>query len=146
MITPGTILVEKGTPLPPSFRLENEPWPSAWMSFKRTRTSQELESELATTGWTFFYMAGLVRATAFGFDSQKRLHTAIKRLITSVRLQQCNCLEIHEVQTKLWLGIPCVSVSAHSCHIQKGTLFSGHPGHPPVGNFVPPNLPVKAAA
>ena len=77
MITPGTILIESGTHLPQSFRLENESYPSAWKSMKSTLNSYELESELATTGWTFFYMAGEVRATAFGFDRQKAVHTAL---------------------------------------------------------------------
>ncbi len=126
MITPGTILIESGTHLPQSFRLENESYPSAWKSMKSTLNSYELESELATTGWTFFYMAGEVRATAFGFDRQKAVHTALKRLIASVRLQKCNRLEIDEVETHAFLGMPYVSVSAHSRHIQKGPVFSGH--------------------
>ena len=143
MLTQGTILIEKGTALPRSFRLENEPWPSAWMSLKSTRNAHELESELATTGWTFFYMAGLVRATAFGFDSQKRTHKALQRLISTVRRQKCNCIEIDQVSTHLLFGTPYTSVSAHSCHIQEGTFFSGNSVS---GNVLPLNLPSKAAA
>jgi hypothetical protein len=143
MITQGSILIEKGTALPPSFRLENESWPSAWMSFRNTRNTHELESELATTGWTFFYMAGLVRATAFGFDGQKRIHKALQRLIVTVRRQKCNCIEIDEVSTHTLFGMPYTSVSAHSCHIQKSALFSGNPLS---GNVVPLNIRAKAAA
>ena len=96
------------------------------MSGKSSLNSHEFENELATTGWTFFYMAGGVRATAFGFDRQKTVYTALKRLIASVRLQKCNCLEIDEVAMHAFLGLPYVSVSAHSRHIQKGLVFSGH--------------------
>jgi hypothetical protein len=125
MLTQGSILIEKGTALPPSFRLENESWPSAWMSLKKNRNAHELESELASTGWAFFYMAGLVRASAFGFDGQKRIHKALQRLIVAVRRQKCNCIEINDVSTHMLLGMPYTSISAHSCHIQESSLFSG---------------------
>jgi hypothetical protein len=126
LITPGTILIERGTLLPQSFRIENESYPSAWVSIKSILNSHELENELATIGWTFFYMAGGVRATAFGFDRQKTVHTALKRLIASARLRKCNCLEIDGVAMHRFLGMPYVSVSAHSRHIQKGLVFSSH--------------------
>lgn len=125
------MLIERGTLLPQSFQLETEldpsAWiPSAWMPVRSSLNSCELENELATTGWTFFYMAGEVRATAFGLDRQKAVRTALKRLIASVRLQKCNCLEIDEVAMHAFLGMPYVIVSAHSRHIQKGMVFSGH--------------------
>ena len=97
MITPGTILIEKGTLVPQFLRLEHEPYPSAWMSLKNNLKPYELQKELANTGWTFFYMAGKITTTAFGFDREKTVHTALKRLIANVRLQKCNCLEIDEV-------------------------------------------------
>ncbi|MGA2711628.1 MAG: hypothetical protein ABSG41_00855 [Bryobacteraceae bacterium] len=124
MITPGTILIEKGTVLPPSFRLESQPYAGAWMPVGG-RSSHDVEHELTATGWTFFYMAGEVTAKACGFDRQKAVNTALNRLIASVRLQNCNCLEIDEVAMHSFLGMPYVSVSAHSCNIQKGPLFSG---------------------
>ena len=125
LITPGTILIERGTLLPQSFRLENESYPSAWMSVKSSLNFYELEKELASAGWTFFYMAGKITTTALGFDRQKMVYTAVKRLIASVRLQKCNCLEIDAVASRSFWGMPYVRVSAHSRHIQKGVVFSG---------------------
>jgi len=98
------------------------------MSVKSRLNFCELEKELASAGWTFFYMAGKITTTAFGFDRQKTVHTALKRLIASVRLQKCNCLEIDAVASRSFFGIPYVRVSAHSRHIQKGLVFSGQ-GH-----------------
>jgi hypothetical protein len=126
LITPGTIFIDRSTLPSQPFRFENESHPSAWMLGKSSLNSNELENDLATTEWTFFYMAGGVRATAFGFDRQKRIYRALKRLIARVRLQKCNCLEIDEVATRAFLGMSYVSVSAHSRHIQKGLVFSGH--------------------
>lgn len=120
----GTILIEKGTRLPESLRLEDESYPSAWMPVRDTPSRHELEQELATAGWTLFYMAGGIRASAFGFDRQKMVRAALKRLVANTRLNNCNCMEIDEVTTHSFLGLLYVSVSAHSRHVQKGIGFS----------------------
>ena len=125
MITPGTILVQKGTLLPPAFRPGSESYPSSWVSVKSSLDPHDLEKEFAALGWTFLYMAGEVKASAFGFDRQKAMDKALARLIAGAMLQKCNCLEIDEVATRSFLGIPGVSVSAHTRHIQKGMTFSG---------------------
>src|SRR5205085_3282968 len=62
VIAPGTILIERDTLLPESFRLENESDPSAWRPVTTSLNSHALENELAATGWTFFYMAGAASA------------------------------------------------------------------------------------
>ncbi len=117
--------MEKGTSRPQCFQLEDDPYPNAWMSVKHNLTSYELDRELVCTGWTFFYMAGAISTTAFGFDRAKMIHAALKRLIANAKLQKCNCLEIDGVATRSFLGMPYVSVSAHARHIQKGMVFSG---------------------
>ena len=125
MITPGTILVQKGTLLPPAFRPGSESYPDAWVSVKSSLAPHDLEKEFAALGWTFLYMAGKVRATAYGFDRRKSMDKALARLIAGAMRQKCNCLEIDEVATRTFFGVPGVSVSAHARHIQKGMLFSG---------------------
>jgi len=125
LITPGTILVQKGTLLPPAFRPGSESYPDGWVSVKSSLDPHDLEKEFAALGWTFHYMAGKVRATAHGFDRQKAMDKALARLIAGAVRQKCNCLEIDEVATRSFLGIPGVSVSAHTRHIQKGITFSG---------------------
>lgn len=123
MITPGAILIEKGTLLPAPLELENESHASGWMPVANNLDRQQLENELTIAGWTFFYMAGKITTTAFGFDRQKMIHAALKRIITNVKLEKCNCLEIDDVATRSFLGMPYVSVSAHSRHIQKGLVW-----------------------
>ena len=125
MITPGTILVQQGTPLPPAFRPGSESYPNGWVSVKSSLDPHDLEKEFAAQGWTFLYMAGKVRVSAFGFDRQKAMDKALARLIDGAMLQKCNCLEIDEVATRSFLGVPGVSLSAHIRHIQKGMTFSG---------------------
>jgi hypothetical protein len=116
---PGDILVENGTPLPPPLTLENNPGGSGWASLTNNLNHHQLSSQLATAGWTFFYRAGSIRTTAFGFDQQKSTNEALKRLIATVKLLHCNCLQIDNVATRSFWGMPYVSVSAHSLHIQR---------------------------
>jgi len=85
----------------------------------------ELELELTAAGWTFFLMAGAIRATAFGFNQQTMIDAALKRFIRNVRQQRCNCLEIDGVVTHSFFSMPYVSISAHPRHIQKGEVFAG---------------------
>ena len=124
-ITPGTILVKKSTPLPEPLRLENDATATGWARIANDSDDRSLEKKLAGAGWTFFYMAGAIRTTVFGFERSSMLHRALKRLFTTVTQQKCNCIEIDDVATRTFLGIPYVSVSAHSRHIQKGIVFSG---------------------
>ena len=73
-------------------------------------------------------MAGEIKATVFGFDRQKTLRAALKRLIANVKSQHCNSIEITRVTGKSFLKVPYVSVSAHPRHLQKGVLFRQRDG------------------
>ena len=68
-------------------------------------------------------MAGEIKATVFGFDKPKALGAAVKRLITDVKSQHCNSIEIARVTDRSFLGVPYVTVFAHPRHLQKGVLF-----------------------
>jgi hypothetical protein len=122
-ITAGSILVENGTHLPGALLLQSGSGSNGWAAVKDPRLTFEKAVEEA--GWTFFFMAGEIKATVFGFDRQKALRAALKRLITDVRLQRCNSIEITRVEGNSFLRVPYVSVSAHPRHLQQGTCFSG---------------------
>jgi hypothetical protein len=123
MITSGTILIQQNTHHPRFFQLHDSS-PHSWMSVTHNLTPHNLAAELQADGWTFFFLAGAVRSTAFGFDRMKMIDAALKRVIATVKRQGHNCLEINEVATHSFLGMPYVSVSAHPRHIQKGTRLS----------------------
>src|SRR5258708_27130678 len=122
-ITAGSILVEEGTHLPKSLLLQSESNSNGWAAVKDARST--FEKKIQEAGWTFFFMAGEIKATVFGFDRQKAMRAALKRLITDVRSQHCNSIEITQVMSKSFLSVPYVSVSAHPRHIQKGMFFPG---------------------
>jgi hypothetical protein len=121
-ITAGSILIEDGTyPQNPQL-LRSEPGSNGWAALNGARAV--FEKEIRETGWTFFFMAGEIDATVFGFDRQKTLRAALKRLIANVKSQHCNSIEIPRVTAKSFLSVPYVSVSAHPRHLQKGLVFA----------------------
>ena len=127
-ISPGSILVEQNTILPESLGLENGVTGSGWARVTDNPDRHQLETKLTAAGWAFFYMAGKIRTTAFGFEKTRMIQAALKRLIAIVKLQNCNCLEIDSIRTRSFLGFPYISLSAHSRHIQNGLLFGSPVG------------------
>jgi hypothetical protein len=124
-IKTGTILIEGAASMPDSIRLEGGTYSSGWRSVSNLDLSQ-LDTAINKAGWTFFFMAGEIKITAFGFDKEQAVRRAVKRVITNVESHKCNCVEITEVSAKSFLGMPYVNVSAHSRHIQESSAFAGH--------------------
>ncbi|MGA3074948.1 MAG: hypothetical protein ABSG56_14760 [Bryobacteraceae bacterium] len=127
-IAAGSILIE-GAHLPNSLLLPGEPGSNGWTALNGARST--FEKDIRAAGWTFFFMAGEIQATVFGFDNQKTLCTALQRLIAKVKSRDCNSIEITRVTGKSFLKVPYVTVSAHPRHLQKGLVFAGASGHPP---------------
>jgi hypothetical protein len=127
MIMSGGLLIERDALRPRCFEVEAGSHPNGWMFIKQTLTPQQLEKELSATGWTFFFMAGPIRAAAFGFNREKTVDAALNRGIQGVRRLRCNCLQIETVELRSFLGIPYVSMSVRPRHIQKGRLFASSP-------------------
>ncbi len=124
-IAAGSVFIEEGAQLPNSELLERKPHTSGWAEVTNVRSS--FGKEVSDAGWTFFFMAGEIKTTVFGFDRERALGTALSRLIAKVRGQKCNCIEITQVTGNSFLKIPYVSVSAHPRHLQKGQTFAGRP-------------------
>jgi len=123
IITAGSILVQGGTQVPKALELRSESGSTGWATVNDTRPT--FEKTIREAGWNFFFMAGEIRTTVFGFDGQKALGAAVKRLIASVKSQNCNSIEITKVTRNSFLKVPYVSVFAHARHLQKGLVFSG---------------------
>ena len=120
-IAAGTILMQEGTHLPNSQPLQKESNSSGWAAVENSRSA--FEKEVREAGWTFFFMAGEIKATVFGFDRRRILRTALQRLIANVKSQNCNSIESTRVTGKSFLKLPYVRVSAHPRHLQEGMVF-----------------------
>jgi hypothetical protein len=124
-IKTGTILIKDGTFLPDALRFESEPCATGWRLVKDL-DGNGLHRKINEAEWTFFCLAGDIKATIFGFDGQKTVRRAVKRILANLKSSKCNSLEITRVASKSFLGVPYVSVSACSRHIQESLyLFCG---------------------
>jgi hypothetical protein len=61
-----------------------------------------------------------MRATVFGREGLGALRRAVKCVLAKQEGQKFNSLEITKRVSKRFLGIPFMSVAAHSRHIQQG--------------------------
>ena len=122
-IRAGTILIEEGAVFPDSLRFESEPYSTTWRSVKNL-DGDELGRRVRTAGWSFFFLAGEVKASAFGSGVDKTIHRAILRLFAKQQPERFNCLQITQVEWKRFLGLPYASVAAHSRHIQESMFLS----------------------
>ena len=120
-IKTGTILIKDGTFLPDALRFESEPCATGWRLVKDL-DGYGLDRKIHEVGWTFFCLASEIRATIFGFDGQKTVRRAVKRILANLKSERFNSLEITRVASKRFLGVPYVTVSACSRHIQE-SLF-----------------------
>jgi len=121
-INTGTILIKEGTLLPESLRFESEPYSNGWRLVKNLN-GYELDQKTTKAGWNFFYMANEIKATVFGLDEEKALRRAVKRVLTNLKSEKLNCLEITRVGGKRFLGLLYVTVSAHPRHIQESVVL-----------------------
>jgi hypothetical protein len=134
-IKTGTILIEKGAIMPESLVLDGKPYSSGWTSVSN-HDLDELGTAVNKAGWTFFFMAGEIKMSAFGFGKEMAVRRAVKRVILDVEAHKCNCLEITQVSPKSFLGVPYVNIRAHARHIQRSSAFS-EPAEKPLEVVVP---------
>ena len=121
-IKTGTILIKDGTFLPDALRFESEPCATGWRLVKNL-DGYGLGRKVHEAGWTFFWLAGEIGATVVGFDRQKTVRRAVKRILANLKSGEFNSLEITRLVSKRFLGLPYASVSAHSRHIQENAFL-----------------------
>src|SRR6266704_411236 len=117
--TSGTILIRERTLLPAGLAVESEVFLPGWRVIKNLDRST-LARNIEGANWNFFYLAGEIRATVLGRDRPRTLRRAVKCVLAKREGQKFNSLEITKVDSKRFLGIPFMSITGHSRHIQQG--------------------------
>ena len=117
----GTIFIEEGTPSPTSLKFESEPYSNGWRSVKNLK-GHELDRTLRAAGWNLFSLAQ-IKASVFGFNRERAVHRAIKRVLAKVTSDDFNALEISQVAVKRFLGFTYVAVSAYTRHLQESMFL-----------------------
>ena len=114
-----TILIREDTTLPANLSIESEVFVPGWRVVKNLDRST-LARNIDGANWNFFYLAREIRAIVLGRDRLGTLRRAVKCVLAKQKGQQFNSLEITKVVSKRFIGIPFMSVAAHSRHIQQG--------------------------
>jgi hypothetical protein len=118
----GTILIEGSAVLPDSLLFESEPYSNGWR-IVRNLDGFGLERRIREAGWNFFYMAGEIKISLFGFDRDKTLRRTINRVLSRLKSERFNSLEITQVVAGRFLGLSHMTVSAHARHVQESALL-----------------------
>src|SRR5256712_13942950 len=111
--TSGTILIRERTLLPAGLAVESEVFLPGWRVVKNLDRST-LTRNIEGANWNFFYLAGEIRATVLGRDRSGTLRRAVKRVLAKQEGQKFNSIEITKAVSQRFLGIPFMSVTAHS--------------------------------
>jgi len=115
----GTILIREDTRLPANLLIESETFLPGWRLVKSVDRST-LARNIEGANWNFFYLAGEIRAAVLGRDRSGTLRRAVRRVLSKQKGQKFNALEITNVVSKRFLGIPFINITAHWRHIQQG--------------------------
>ena len=115
----GTVLIRENTPFPVDLAVKTDLVFPGW-TVVRNLDVCELGRRIQKANWNFFYLAGEIQAIALGRQGSKTGRRAVGRILRKLKREQFNCLEITEIMEKRFLGLPFVSVTAHSRHIQEG--------------------------
>jgi hypothetical protein len=116
--TSETILIRENTRFPAGLEVQTEVFLPGWRAVKNIDVCG-LGRKIEKANWNFFYLAGEIRAIAFGSGERETLARAVKQILAKREGQMFNCLEITEARAKRFFGIPYLIVAAHSRHIQE---------------------------
>jgi hypothetical protein len=114
-----TIFIRENTRLPAGVTLESETFLPGWRSVQNLN-GRELGRKIENAVWNYFYLAGALKATVLGRESLATLRKAVQRVLAKKPSQNYNSLEISKITSKRFLGVPYLTISAHSRHIQEG--------------------------
>lgn len=113
----GTILMKEWPGMPQLIGFETEPCFGEWSAVKALDPFA-LDRKIHAAGWNLFFMAGEVKAMFFGSLTTSKVETALQRILAKVKPQHFNGLEVTAIVARHFLGVPYVTVSAHSRHMQ----------------------------
>jgi hypothetical protein len=113
----GTILMKEWPGMPQLIGLETEPCIGEWSAVKALDPFA-LDRKIHAAGWNLFFMATEVKAMFFGSLKAAKVQSALQRILAKVKPQHFNGLEVTAIVARHFLGVPYVTVSAHSRHMQ----------------------------
>ncbi len=122
----GTILMKEWPGMTQLLNLESEPCSGGW-SLLKVLDGFALDRKIRAAGWNFFFMAAEVKVMFLGSPGAERIRTALRRILEKVKKQHFNGLEVTEIVARRFLGVPYVTVAAHSRHVQQSCYLDSAP-------------------
>jgi hypothetical protein len=114
----GTILMKEWPGMTQLLNLESEPCSGEW-SLLKLLDGVSLDRKIHASGWNFFFIAAEVKGMFLGSLGPVKIQNALQRILAKVKQQRFNSLEVTEIATKRFLGVPYAVVTAHSRHVQQ---------------------------
>ena len=114
----GTILMKEWPGMPPLPGFETEPCSGEW-SLVKVLNGFALDRKIHAAGWNFFFIAPEIKTMFLGSLAPEKVRRALIRILAKVAFQHFNGLEVTEIVARRFLGVPYVTISAHSRHIQE---------------------------
>jgi hypothetical protein len=114
----GTVFVQEGAVLPSEVPLETESFSRSWKAVSNL-DGFAMGRKIEDAKWRFFYLAGQRSATAMGNEGQPAISKAVVRIMGRLPRETYNSLEVTQIVSKRFLGIPYVQVFAHARHVQE---------------------------
>jgi hypothetical protein len=120
-IQSGAMMIGEGVSLPDSAHFESRPYSSAWRSVSGV-DNFTFERGLRAAGLHLFFIAGELKVIELGWGAHA-IRRGMKRLLTRNSKRNLNCIEITQLRSAHFLGLPYVAVHGSSLHIQKGVML-----------------------
>ncbi len=88
--------------------LQSEPYFKNWSIMALNGST--LDDKIRTARWTFFFLAGEIKATFFGAIGAVKIQRALQQIARKVKLQEFNCLEAgafdsHSLPPIMWTDV-----------------------------------------
>ena len=128
-IEAGTVIMRAGLLLPAGVSLETTLYSRDWNVITGL-DAFEMDRLLRAAGWSFFFMAGAVHAVTFGRREGKNARQAVDRILSRVRAQNFNCVEITEISTKHFLNSLHVSLRSSAPDPVRANASERNPARP----------------
>jgi hypothetical protein len=113
----GTILMKEWPGMPQLIGFETEPCFEEWSAVKALEPFA-LDRKIHAAGWNLFFMAAEVKTMFFGSLKAAKVQSALQRILAKVKPEHFNGLEVTAIVARHFFGVPYVTVSAHSRHMQ----------------------------
>lgn len=115
----GTIMAQPSANLQ-AFGIKSNFYAGTWQLLEIVESSG-LDRRVRAAGWKLFFIAGELRTVVPAWGGDKSLSRGVRRLLARTRAQHFNCMELTNIARKHFLGVPFISIAAHSRHIQQGS-------------------------